>query len=70
MSDKEQKAASEVDEKAQPKIRASAVKPLAGADFITAIVLIVFGTAFFINAQNMTPNAKVNATRAGWLRLR
>ena len=30
-----------------------AAKPLAGADFITSIVLIIFGAAFFIIARNM-----------------
>ncbi|MCL2011002.1 MAG: tripartite tricarboxylate transporter TctB family protein [Synergistaceae bacterium] len=55
MSGQEQKAASEASENVQSgqPIQPRAVKPMSGADFITAIVLIIFGTAFFKNARNM-----------------
>ena len=53
MSGNEQKAASETGEKNQAQIGAVAAKPLAGADFITSIILIIFGSAFFIIARNM-----------------
>lgn len=49
----ERKADSEADAIDRIEKNIVRAKPLAGADFITALALILFGTAFFIGARNM-----------------
>ena len=55
MSDQEQKTTEEAGVGTQPEriIQTRAIKYLSGADFITAIVLVIFGTAFYMGARNM-----------------
>ena len=51
MSNKNQLAASEADEKI--KLKTLEPKPMSGADFITSLGFIIFGTAMFITAYDM-----------------
>ena len=51
MSNNEHQVASETGEKI--KLKTQEPKPMSGADFITSIGFIIFGTAMFISAYNM-----------------
>jgi hypothetical protein len=49
----EQKVISEMNKAKMPKTNQVRIKPMAGADFITALALIIFGIVLFIGAWNM-----------------